>query len=122
METSVAKKVVQAIDEMEANPRPTWNTGSTNDIYETLADKMPGKGVTLDQFGAFIHRFKSTQDYLSEDVKYTKDDWSRQNPETALQVLRKDILAAFPGTRGGRRTRRTRKHRRSSSRKYRSRR
>ena len=111
-ETATAKKVVSVITKMvPMGETPPWMT-STENVFKELSKRMPASGVSVDEFKSFIEKFMASQAYLSDDVKMLKSKWDEQNPATALQSLKADILAAYPGARGGRRTRKTR-HRRS---------
>ena len=113
-ETATAKKVVSVITKMiPMGETPPWMI-NTQSVFRELSNRMPASGVSLDEFERFIEKFKASQSYLSDDVKMLKSKWEQQNPTTALQSLRADILAAYPGARGGRRTRKTRKTRRRS--------
>ena len=114
-ETATAKKVVSVITKMiPMGETPPWMI-NTQSVFTELSNRMPASGVSVDEFARFIEKFKASQSYLSDNVKMLKGNWEEQNPATALQSLKADILAAYPGARGGRRTRKTRRtrHRRS---------
>lgn len=112
---ATAKKVVAVITGMvPMGETPPWMK-NVDTILGELGRRMNKVSVSTEQFGSFINQFKASQDFLSEDVKNLKSKWEDQPASTFLGSLKADILAAYPGARGGRRTRRRR------SRKYRSR-
>ena len=113
-----ARKVVTVIDTMvgELKKSPTWGAdsgrahGELNKRLLDLGDAPPD----------FTSKLEASQPYLSDTVKNLPTEWEHLGAEEFLTKLKEDVLSTFPEARGGRRTRRTRKHR-SRSRKYRSR-
>ena len=123
-QTATAQKFVTALNEMavpNGDPHPQWME-SYQSVLDEVARRVRAEGpLPKEEYQPFLAQFMKSQRYLSDDVKNMKSKWSDQSTETVVQSMKADIMSAFPGVRGGRRTRRTRKHR-SRSRKYRSRR
>ena len=108
--------------QFEMSNNPAWLKDEAS-IYKELARRLSGTSMSPKNLRDVITKFGDSQQFLSESVRYSKDLSATPTEAELRQIvpnLIKDLEAAAKSM-GGRRTRRTRKHR-SRSRKYRSRR